>query len=141
MNPIHTGIIRQGKEIFDSPNRYLVHKAKMEGKRFELVLKLQKSQRSLQYNRYYFGVIVEILAESIGYDRESMHENLKLKFASLPDPNHDGMFIIERTSKMTTERFMRYCADIQQWAAEFLNIYLPDPNEIPLDNLTYEVYR
>jgi hypothetical protein len=129
MNPIHTGIIKQGKEIFDSPNRYLVHKAKMEGKRFELVLRLQKSQRSIQYNRYYFGVIVEILSECIGYDRESMHENLKLKFASSRDPDHEGMFIIERTSKMTTERFIKYCADIQQWAAEYLNVYLPDPNE------------
>ena len=131
MTPLFFGKIEKGKLLLETPQKYLVYLARLEGRRVELSLRLQKSQRSLQYNRYYFGVIVEILAEHIGYDRESMHENLKLKFASSRDLEHEGMFIIERTSKMTTERFMKYCADIQQWAAEYLNVYLPDPNEIP----------
>lgn len=138
MNPVFTGTIEKGKLKFDNPHKYIVRIASLEGKKIELILRQQKSKRSLQYNRYYFGVIVEVLANHLGYDKQSMHDNLKLKFASSPDLSHDGMLIIERTSKMTTVRFMKYCADIQQWAAEFLGVYLPDPNEIPMMEYFHE---
>jgi len=57
-----------------------------------------------------------------------MHESLKAKFASRPDPA-TGLSIIESTTAMDTVRFMKYYRDIQRWAAEFLHIYIPDPGE------------
>ena len=30
----------------------------------------------------------------------------------------------------SAERFQKYLVDIRQWAAEFLNYRLPEPNEI-----------
>jgi len=38
--------------------------------------------------------------------------------------------MMDSTAKMSTERFQKYLTDIRQWAAEFLNYRLPEPNEI-----------
>ena len=60
-----------------------------------------------------------------------MHDALKEKFASRRDEK-TGLLIVESTAKMDTVRFMKYYDDIQVWAAEFLDVYIPDPNEAPM---------
>lgn len=72
--------------------------------------------------------MVEILCNHTGYDKETMHEALKAKFASRTDPD-TGLLVIESTAKMDTKRFNQYYDDIQRWAAEFLDCYIPSPNE------------
>lgn len=36
---------------------------------------------------------------------------------------------IGKTSGLTKSEFMDFVADVQQWAAESLGIYVPEPNE------------
>jgi len=36
---------------------------------------------------------------------------------------------IRATSSLTTSEMMDFIADIQQWSAETLELYIPDPNE------------
>lgn len=126
--PIHTGSVINGKLTLDNPHRYLVHLSALNGKQIELVLRKQRKQRSIQQNAAYWGIVVEILSNHTGYDKETMHQALKSKFASRIDPK-TGLRIIESTAKMGTERFNRYYAEIQQWASEFLGCYIPSPNE------------
>jgi len=129
MTPIFTGEIINGKLKLDNPNRYLVHLSSLNGKKIELVLRRRKSKRSLQQNKAYWGIAIEILKNHLGYDKDEMHHALKVKFASRTDPD-TGLVIVESTTKMDTKRFGEYYADIQRWAAEFLNCYIPSPNEI-----------
>jgi len=126
--PIFTGHISQGKLILDQPQKYLVHLAYLNGKRIELVIRKLRSQRSLNQNAAYWGLAVEILCNHLGYDKDTMHHALKVKFASRIDPV-TGLTVVESTAKMDTKRFIKYYEDIQRWAMEFLNCYIPDPNE------------
>lgn len=134
MNPVFLGKVEKGKLILDSPDRFRVHLSRYEGQPVEIVIRKKKSQRSLQQNRAYFGIAVEILCEHTGFRREEMHGALKQKFASRIDEK-TGLTIIESTADMDTARFCRYYDDIQRWAAEFLGVYVPDPNEPPLAEL------
>jgi len=45
--------------------------------------------------------------------------------------------VVKRSSKMDKIEFMDYVESIKQWAAQTLNLYIPDPNEVALDNLDY----
>jgi hypothetical protein len=128
MNPIFRGRIEKGKLLLENPARYLMALSNLEGQHIELVVRKQKSQRSLAQNRAYFGIAVDMLCEKTGYDKDSMHDALRTKFASTEDLT-TGLRVIESTSKMDTVRFMKYYDDIQRWAAEFLDVYIPSPNE------------
>jgi len=134
MTPIFHGKVEKGKLIIDSPDRFRVHLSRYEGQSVEVVVRKKKSQRSLQQNRAYFGIAVEILCEHTGFGREEMHVALRQKFASRVDEK-TGLTIIESTAAMDTVRFGKYYAEIQRWALEFLNIYVPDPNEPPMVEL------
>uniref|UniRef100_A0A6H1ZE28 Putative lambda recombination protein n=1 Tax=viral metagenome TaxID=1070528 RepID=A0A6H1ZE28_9ZZZZ len=128
MNPIFTGEIIKGKLKLDNPHKYLVQIAALNGKKIELVLRRRKSKRSLAQNAAYWGIAIEILKNHLGYDKDEMHHALKVKFASKTDPD-TGLVIVESTTKMDTKRFIEYYESIQRWAAEFLDCYIPSPNE------------
>lgn len=130
MTPIFTGHIDKGKLILDQPYKYAVRIASLEGKKIELILRKRKSQRSLNQNAYYWGVVIEILKTYLeGMTGDEIHDALKIKFASRPDTN-TGLTIVESTARMDTKRFNEYFETIQRWAAEFLNANIPSPNEI-----------
>jgi len=128
MNSVFTGVITKGKEVFDNPERYAVHKSKLEGQRFELVLRKETHRRTDQQNRYMWGIVYEIISDHTGYDPEQVHDAMKVMFASQHLDN--GLTITERTSKMDTVRFTKYIEDIKRWAAEFLGCYIPEANEV-----------
>jgi hypothetical protein len=139
--PIFTGQISKGKLVLDNPSKYLVLLSSLEGKRIELVLRKKKSQRSLRVNAYYWGVIVEILSNHLGYDKDETHFNLKAKFAGIKDEEQPGFLRIQSTASMDAARFTRYCEDIKRWAAEFLGVYVPDANECELNWSDYEAMQ
>lgn len=132
INPVFGFTVKQGKLVVDSPFRFRVRLSAFEGKRGELTVRQPKKKRSLNQNSAYWGIAIEILCDQTGYDRDTMHEALKAKFASHTDEN-TGLLVIESTTKMDTVRFMKYYEDIQRWAAEFLDCYIPDPGEVPID--------
>jgi len=50
---------------------------KYAGKRIEINIEKSQKKRSSFQNRYYWGVIVAMLADHTGYTKEEMHEILK----------------------------------------------------------------
>lgn len=138
--PVFTGIIKQGKLTLENPRRYLVHIARYEGKRVEVVVRTPKSQRSTDQNAAYWGIAIEILCDHLGFDKDAMHDALKIKFASRID-GKTGLMVTESTAKMDTKRFMQYYGDIQRWAADFLNVYIPDPNECDYSDGSVYIHR
>ena len=104
------------------------------------LVKITKSnKRSLNQNAYYHGVVVPLVMtglKDVGYSdiksNEDAHEVLKYLFLKKKIGNVDTGEVIEllgSTAKLTTTEFMTFISDVQQWAAEFLNIQIPDPNE------------
>lgn len=93
-----------------------------------LVSVTDRDQRSGAQNRYYWGTVVRQLSEHTGYEPEEMHEVLKLKFnCRRVEVGGEEMEIGGTTTKMDTAEFNAYIEQIQRWAAQELNVILPDP--------------
>lgn len=90
--------------------------------------------RSQPQSRYYFGVIIEILSNELGYTKNECHEILKELFLKtlkhLKTKNGvKEVWITKSTTNLTTIDFEEFLSQIRQWASIELSIYLPLPNE------------
>ena len=126
MIPIFTGSVDNGGLKFDRRSSVDEYIGTLIGQRVEVIIRKPKTSRSTLQNSYYFGVVVEILAKELGYDKDEMHEILKYKFLQ---SNAMGMPYVKSTTKLSTGEFEDYLEKIRRWAAEFLNINIPLPNE------------
>lgn len=70
--------------------------------------------RSSEQNNYYW-VIVDLLAQELGYTTHEMHQTLK---------DH---FKIQSTKELTTKEFSSLIENIIRWSAIEMNIVIPDP--------------
>lgn len=128
MNPIHRGKVAQGKIKYDLPSKFLVHLSKLEGKRIELVLRQEKSKRSLSQNSYMWGVVYEILSEHTGYTPDEIHAIMKFKFLRIMDERNNEY--VRSTTKLNTAEMESYLDKIKKWAAQDLGVFIPDPGEV-----------
>lgn len=130
MKALHTGKVEKGKLILDNPERWQVNLAKYEGKPVELSINQKRAIRSNNQNAYYWKIIIEILAESLGYaehEKEVLHEQLKFKF--LKEVGKNGSSYVKSTTSLNTKEFENYTSAIRIFASAELNCYLPEPNE------------
>jgi hypothetical protein len=104
-----------------------------------------KKSRSNNQNNFYWGVVLPLiqkgLLDATGELRsnDNIHYNILLPLFAPTNEiiNIDtGECINERltSSEMTTTQFCEYIIEIQKWAAEFLGIDIPSPNEENLIN-------
>lgn len=114
------------------------------GKTVEVIIRLTRRLRSNEQNRYYWGVVVRMVLQAL-YDLGNhelkpgqpdsanvVHEFLKQKFLP-PVLAHDAfgqeLRLPGSTKNQSTVEMMSYISEIQTWAAEYLNIVIPDPEE------------
>ena len=104
------------------------------GTRVDVVVKKHKKDRTLPQNRYYWKIVVPILADYFGHDNpEDMHTDLKEKFNPIESKIEPGKKIGGSTTKLSTEEFMAaedsYVERICRWAAMEYQIYIPPPKK------------
>jgi len=107
------------------------------GKDITITIERKRRKRSLMQNAYYFGVVLPLVQSGLndaGYkvSKESTHEFLKATFFKQELVNEQTGEILQTvgsTSQMSTVQMMEYFAEITQWAAEFLNVQIPEPGE------------
>jgi len=99
----------------------------LEGVECEVVVKKYRKQRSLPQNNYYFGVVCVVLGNKIGYTVDEMHSAIGLKFLLVSEEGKPDY--IRSTTDLDTDEFNDFLEQVKQWAAEFHNCYIPDPNE------------
>ena len=112
MIPILYGQVKDGKLKLDAPQSYLVELSRLEGQRIELTIRKERHVRSLSQNKYYWGVIIEILSGHFGYDKEEMHEELKGKFNPKPSKIDYDKTYGASTTKMSVAEFTNYIDEI-----------------------------
>ena len=99
-------------------------------KKVSFVIEKFKRKRSNEQNSYYWGVLIKILSDELGYEPAEIHELLKYKFLGLEEikikDTREKRII--STQSLSTVDFMLYIEQVQRWAST-LNIYIPDPNE------------
>lgn len=115
----------------------------LNGCEIEAIFRKKKKHRTSEQNRYYWGVIIPYVADAFGDlgnpvsssnpdDLQAVHEFLKRRFLQ-PDTVHDvnGEVHVLRytTTNKSTSEMMDYFAQISQFASEYLNTVIPEPNE------------
>ena len=102
-----------------------------------------KKTRSSEQNRYYWGVVVRMVCEGFqalgnpvnpdnAEDIELTHEYLKRRFLQpiqVADVNGEVHDLGHTTTNLSTSQMMDYISQVQQFAAEFLNVIIPEPGE------------
>lgn len=97
-----------------------------------ITVKYDRPQRSSNQNAYYWGVLLPTILADHRFKKwsdEQLHDALKEKFLSHIDPV-TGLLLIGSTTDNDTLEQEQYYDRIKQWAAEALDIYIPDPNEV-----------
>lgn len=124
-------ITRNRNLIIDALNSY-------EGKDCIIKIEKPKKQRSIQQNRFYWGVILVIVQNCLKEAGHLMcvndvHELLKLKFLKeivfVDESTGEVTERIKSTIELSTSQEMDYFANIKIWVREYFNVEIPEPNE------------
>jgi hypothetical protein len=103
---------------------------KYEGKEVWVSLVKRSDSRSGNQNRYYWGVVVKILAEELGYIDEEVHDSLKARFLA----DYSGILPrVKSTTVLSTVEFEDYLSQVRTFASTELNVFIPLPNEVPFE--------
>lgn len=121
-SPIFRGTVTHGKIVLDNRDRFREHLAAHEGKRIELTLRERQENRTDAQNAYYHGVVLQMISEHTGDDHDSIHEEMKKRF-------NGG----KSTTRLPTKEFNEYVSRVKIWAAEFLGLPIPDPNQVDFE--------
>jgi hypothetical protein len=96
-----------------------------------------KEKRSSPQNRYYWGCVVDTIHKALkesGWEisAEGTHELLRVRFLSEDHPiGNDGEFVtrVRSTTELDREEFGIYLEKCQQFAAEYLNVVIPEAGQ------------
>ena len=123
--------IENGKVIWKDPVKLSKVLSEFNNKDVVVAIKTPRSNRSLSQNNYYWGVIIEVLADYTGYGKTEMHEVLRGKFLSdTREVGGEQIRFSHSTTELDTSEFEKYLSDVREWASSMLNCFIPLPNEI-----------
>jgi len=142
--------VSNGKIVLDDPTAFCLHLQRYENKQIDLQIGAL-SKRSGKQNKYYFGVVVPMIFDrliDLGYQTcdlvqrqdefsqnltlEDVHEFLKQQFnrsTLFSETTGDILGSVGASTKtLSAVDFIAYTDRIKQWAAEYLDIDIPDPD-------------
>lgn len=105
------------------------HLQALRGKSVTMTVKPFRKHRTDRQSRYYFGVVVPLIAEHCGYEKEEMHELLAMRFLRMDDDPVTGSPRRKHTPETDTKEFAEYVDACIRLASE-LGVYIPDPGEV-----------
>lgn len=148
------GTVTAGKFQPEEPQRFREAFIAHNNKRITITVKRFHRPRSNQQNKYYWGVVLEIISEYTGYSPEEVHEMMRAKFLShvlkmkikrrakaakelhakrknkKPIPKAIWIRVSKSTTDLTTVQFEKYLEKIKRFAATKLDgLYIPDPEK------------
>lgn len=109
------------------------------GKRIKISVERKYNQRSNNQNRFFHGVVIPIIqqglieagwneAKSFEWTKDFIKMNCLVK-EYVNENTGEVKKSIGKTSELSTSEFMNLISEIQQWASEYLNVYIPEPGE------------
>lgn len=122
---------KDGKLIVKSGSRLLNYLLGMPKIVYITVKKKKAKPRSLSQNRYYFGGVLEMISEATGYEKEEVHEIMKVMF--IKRNIRFGLEVPCSTTDLTTIEFNEYIEKIRAWASRTLSLDIPDARKYELE--------
>lgn len=138
-------LINKIKGLFNLKPLYDYLSSHKDGK-YMVEIKLVRNPRSLDQNGWLFGCIYPMLLESLGdagwdfTDTDQVHEFFKAQMVHDKVINKHTGEIIEfpgSTAMMDTVTFSTYCDKLREYAKEYLNTEIPDPDPNWISNETH----
>ena len=104
------------------------------GTQVDIIIKKHVDKNTQKQRGYYFGVVVVILADYFGYEKEEMHEELKLKFNPVKSKLSSDTIMGGSTTELLKDEYFgdeqSYVERIRRWAVVEYNVNIPDPERI-----------
>ena len=133
IRPLLPARIEKGRILYGDPVQYSRVLSALEGQEVSVSIKPRHKSRSDRQNKYYWGVVNELLALYTGYSRDEMHEILRGKFLSdSKSIAGEDITFSHSTTELSTVEFEEYLSHIREWASVKLNVFIPAPNEVDL---------
>ena len=130
MKLIHTAKVIKCRLNFDDIERLNQDICRYEDKIVEVTIKEYKPKRSNQLNQYYWGVVVKLISDYTGYNKQETHELIKQTFLKKKTLINDEWFdTTDSTTKLNNLEMLKLIEEVKLWAAETLSLYIPDPHE------------
>lgn len=123
-----------GQVIFRKEDKesYSKHLSKLHDTNCICEITERKKFRTNPQNRYYFGVLIPIIAEWSGNKKDDVHEYLKAKF--LFDKSRK-IPRIKSTTELSTKEFSQYWDDITLFFKEQFDVGIPSPENPMMEQL------
>ena len=124
----------EGQLLVREPARWRAWLARHRCKDITLSVGRERHLRSLNANRYLWGVVYRTLAEWSGHDEEELHSIFKERFLShrqLRLPTGELLEAPGSTAVLDTEQFSEYVSRVKRFAAE-CGVDVPEPNEVEI---------
>ena len=135
ISPVFWGKVKNAKLDLHDKDKFLLWLVKLEGKDIELRVDKYREKRTDNQNRYYW-IVCTIVAEETGHDPEEIHEIFKSMFLKTwTKLKHKRIQRIQSTTELNTNLFVDYVDKCIRFAGQELNIFVPLPGEVDLDNL------
>lgn len=109
------------------------------GKRISIKIERAYNRRSNPQNAYFHGVVIHLVKNrllELGFNEARSDEWVKdfIKYNCLltecvSETTGEVVKSLGRTSGLSKVQFMELISTIQQWAAEKMDLYIPDPNQ------------
>lgn len=131
-NPVFVGAVdEKGKLVLPESVRALLacYLHTLAGKPVDVIVRQHRDQRTNPQNRYYFGVVVPLIADSCGYEVDEMHELLAMRFLRIEDDPVTGSPRRKHTPDTNTKEFADYLDACIRFGAE-LGVVIPEPNTV-----------
>lgn len=116
---VHKATVQQGRLVFDDPATWSEWLHTVEGKRVDISGHKERKPRTIPQNSYYRGVVVHLIASTIGdWDEDDTHDALRMMF--LRQPHENGLpDTIRSTTGLSTAEMGEYIDKCITWAATF----------------------
>lgn len=129
---VATGTVRAGKLLIRNRREFDLQLAEFKDEsQLEVTIQRLRATRSSAANAYYWGVVLHMISEHTGDTVEDLHDYFKRRFNAKPiaigldDEDH---VTGGSTRRLNTIQFYEYIEQIRQFAAEFLDMSIPNPN-------------
>lgn len=132
MTPVFFGSVsEEGKLILGNPEGFSKYLLTLAGKEIQVIVRKFEKTRSNEANRYYWGVVVDMIAEAMGILKDEAHDFGKSLFLKEGlEVNGKRYELIRSTANLPTSEFWSYIDKLKMWASSELQIYIPEPNEV-----------
>lgn len=128
MYPIFEAEQKDGVLKVFNADTFRIHLRSFGEQKFDIIARKKRKERSNPQNRYYHGVVLEILSLETGHTKDELHDAFKRMF--IRSYNDKGIDFIPSTTELSTVEFNEYFEEIRRFAARELKTVIPDPGEI-----------